>query len=124
MSKSATSVLVFGMYLVLLALGLLIIPNTILRLFGNPPTTEVWVRIVGMLLLGLAYYYIQTARMELKPFFRLSVHARAMVIVFAVIFVLFDLTAPSMILLGVVDLLAAIWTALALRSESEPVLKF
>jgi hypothetical protein len=123
MSRSAISVFVFGVYLVFLGLGFLIIPNTLLGLFGAPPSSEVWIRLVGMLLLGLAYYYMGAARMGLTPFFRLSVHGRALVILFLIAFAYLKLVVPRIIFLGVIDLLAAIWTALALRSESQPVFK-
>ncbi len=121
MSKSATSVLVFGIYLIAIGLGFLLIPNTVLGLFGLPTTTEPWIRVVAVLLLILAYYYIQTARNEDKAFFRFSVHGRASVIVFFGAFVLLNIAPATLLMFGVVDLLAAIWTALALRSESEPL---
>ena len=117
MSKAATSVFVFGIYLTFVGLGFLIIPNTILGILGVPPTTEPWIHIVGMLLLILAYYYIQSARAEQKVFFKLSVYARASVILFSITFVILGIAPPILLLFGVVDLLAAIWTALALRAE-------
>jgi len=123
MSKSALSVLVFGLYLSILALGFLIFPNTVLSLLGLLQTNEVWVRVVGMLLLGLSYYYIQMARLEFKPFFRFSAQARAIVIVFFIVFYLLDFTKVGLLILGGIDLLAALWTALALRSESESIFK-
>jgi len=124
MSKSATSVLVFGIYLVVIGLGFLLMPHTVLGLFGLPTTSEPWIRVVAMLLLILSYYYIQTARNEDKAFFRFTVHGRASVIVFFVAFVLLNIAPATLILFGVVDLLAAVWTALALRSESEPVSQY
>jgi len=123
MSKSGFSVFVFGLYLLILGLGLLFFPNSILRFFGLLPTDEVWIRVTGMLLLGLSYYYIQAARMDFKPFFRFSVQARPLVIVFFGAFVLLELVKPGLLVLGLIDLLAAIWTGLALRSESEPIFK-
>lgn len=123
MSKSALSVLVFGLYLSILALGFLIFPNTVLSLLGLLQTKEVWVRVVGMLLLGLSYYYIQMSRLEFKPFFRFSAQARALVIVFFIVFFLLDFTKVGLLILGGIDFLAALWTALALKSESESIFK-
>lgn len=117
MSKSAKSVFVFGVYLIVIGLGFLVIPNVLLPLFGFPITNEVFVRVAGMLLLLLAFYYIQTARKELTDFFPLTVYARASVIVFFIIFVALGFTKPMLILFGVIDLLGAIWTWLALRSS-------
>ena len=61
MSKSARSVYVFSIYLFVLGLILEIIPNILLSLFFIPETSEVWIRVVGMLVLILVFnidYYI------------------------------------------------------------------
>jgi hypothetical protein len=118
MSKSALSVFVFGLYLALLGIVLLVVPNFLLGLFFLPPTTEVWIRISGMLLLFLGFYYTQAARKEMTDFFRWTIYVRATVILFFTAFVLLGLAEPSLILFGVVDLLGAIWTGAALRSEN------
>ena len=124
MSKSAKSVLVFGIYLVVMGIGFLLVPNTVLGFFGLPSTAEPWIRVVAMLILILSYYYIHTSRNEDKAFFRLTVHARASVIVFFVAFALLSIAPATLILFGVVDLLGAVWTALTLRSEAKPVSQF
>jgi hypothetical protein len=124
MSKSATSVFIFGIYLVLLGIGFLLIPNTILGLFGLGATNEPWIRVVAMLLLILSYYYIEAARHEYKVLFRFTVHCRISVLVFFIAFVLLNVAPAILILFGVIDLIAAIWTAFAMKSESEPVFKF
>jgi len=116
MSSSARSVFVFGLYLVVLGIVLLVVPNFLLGMFGLPSTTEVWVRVVGMLVLFLGFYYVQAARKEMTDFFRWTVYLRATVIVFFAAFVLLDFANPPLIMFGVVDLLGAIWTGLALRS--------
>lgn len=116
MSTSAKSVFVFGIYVVVLGIGLLVVPNLIFSLFGVPATKEVWIRVAGMLVLLIGYYYIQTARKGLTEFFQLTVYTRAAVFVFFIAFVLLKLADPKLILFGVVDLLGAIWIQLALRS--------
>ncbi len=116
MSNSARSVLVFGLYLVVLGIVLLVAPNFLLRIFLLPGTTEVWIRVVGMLALILGFYCIQAARKETTDFFRWTVYARPTVIVFFAVFVLLGFASPPLILFGGVDLLGAIWTGLALRT--------
>ncbi|MCC7187381.1 MAG: hypothetical protein IT312_01455 [Anaerolineales bacterium] len=117
MKKSSTSVLVFGVYLVGMGLGLVAVPNFVLGTFGLPATNEVWVRVVGVLALALAYYYISAARADLTTFAQMTVPARIGVFIAFTVFVLADLVGPVMILLGSVDLLGALWTWSALRSE-------
>jgi len=115
MSKSARSVFVFGLYLGLLSVILLAAPNALLGVFRLPPATDVWIRVVGMLVFLLAYYYVQAARKELVDFFRWTAHARTAVFLFFVAFALLKLVSPIIILLGTVDLLGAVWTAMSLR---------
>lgn len=117
MSKPATSVFVFGIYMALNGFALIIIPNLILNFFDFPATNEIWIRIVGMLMLILAYYYIFTARKEITSFFYLSIPARFAGIVFFSAFVLFELASPKIISFGVIDLLSGIWTIIALKKS-------
>lgn len=116
MSNSARSVFVFGLYLVVLGIILLVAPNILLGMFSLPDTTEVWIRVTGMLVLFLGFYYTQAARQEMTSFFRWTVYVRSTVIVFFAAFVLLDFASPPLILFGAVDLLGAIWTGLTLRS--------
>jgi hypothetical protein len=51
MSKSALSVFVFGLYLLVVGIVMLVVPNFLLGLFSIPSTTEVWIRVAGMLVL-------------------------------------------------------------------------
>ena len=117
MSKSARSVFVFSIYLFVLGTILLVIPNVLLNLFSIPETREVWIRVVGMLVFLLGYYYFQVSRNEIKQVFQWTVYARSSVLVFFVVFVLLDLAPAVLILFGIVDAAAALWTHLSLRSE-------
>ena len=85
MSNAAKSIFVFGIYLGIIGFGFLLIPKTVLGLLGFSITIEPWIQVVAMLLLILAYYYIQSARSELTSFFRFTVHARLSVIMFFIV---------------------------------------
>ena len=116
MSKSGLSIFVFGLYLAVLGTILIVTPNFLLGIFAIASTTEVWIRVVGVLVLFLAFYYIQAARSRTTDFFRWTVYARPALIIFFVAFVLLGYANPALILFGVVDLMGAVWTGLALRS--------
>ena len=94
---------------------MLLVPNLLLRLFGAPPTHEVWIRINGMLVLCLSFYYVQAARHGLAAFIRWTVWARVAVIMYFAAFVLLFSAPKALLLFGLIDLLAAIWTWLALK---------
>ena len=118
MSKSAISVLVFAIYLFLLGLTLMVVPNRLLSVFGIPVTSEVWIRVVGMLVTILGTYYYQAARHGLRPFLEATVYGRCSVLVFFIVFVLLKFAPPVLILFGVIDAAGAIWTADCLRREA------
>jgi hypothetical protein len=117
MTHAAKSLLVFGIYLCGLGLLLLLVPNLILPLFGAPPTNEVWIRINGMLVLCLSFYYVQAARHGLTVFIRWTVWARVAVIIYFAAFVLLVSAPKALLLFGLIDLLAAVWTWLALKKD-------
>ena len=117
MSSAARSIFVFGLYLTVVGLGLILVPNTLLISLRLPPSAEIWPRVLGVVTLVLAYYYLQAARQELTAFFRWTVAARVVVFVIFATFVLLRLAPVPLVLLGAVDLAAAVWTARAMQSQ-------
>lgn len=118
MSKSAFSLCVFSIYMFALGLVLVAAPNLLLTFFGFPETQEVWIRVVGMLVLIIGFLDLMASSCELQVFFRWSVPARLSVPVFFVTFVALGLAPPILLLFGAIDLAAAIWTGFCLRADS------
>lgn len=116
MSKAARTVIAFAVYLLLIGAVLVLVPNLLLSLFSIPETDEVWVRVVGMLAMITGFYYFTSARSGFTPMFRASVYARFSVLAFFVAFVVTGLAPPMLLIFGIIDAVAATWTALALRS--------
>jgi hypothetical protein len=112
----ALSVSVFGLYLTALALVLMTVPNTLLAIFGIANTQEYWIRVVGMLAGLIGFLYTRYAPRGDRPFFELTVQARASVIVFFLLFVLFASAPWQLLLFGVIDLAGAGWTWWTLRA--------
>ncbi len=116
MTKAAVSVFSFGIYLFVLGPVLVVFPNVLLSLFGIPQTDEVWIRVVGMLVVFLGLYYVVAARSELAPFMRATIYGRFGVLAFFIAFAVLGLAPPILILFGVIDAAGAVWTASAMRS--------
>ena len=116
MSRTATSVFVFSVYLYLLGLVLVVTPATLLRLFRFPESDNLWIRVVGMLVIILGFYYSHAARAELRPFFVWTVIGRTAVLLFFIAFVIAGFAPATLILFGVIDFAAAMWTLLAMRA--------
>ena len=100
MSRAARSVHVFGFYMAALGVALVAAPNPLLALSRLPPTSEVWVRVVGVLVLCLAAFYLLAARHELTEFFRWTVFVRASVLVFFAAFVALGFVRPVFVVFG------------------------
>jgi hypothetical protein len=114
-SRAATSILVFGVYVMVMGVLLLTIPNVLLGVVEYPTTGEVWIRVLGVVTLSLGYYYVVAGRNELTSFFRASLFTRPSLILFFAIFVALGMAKPVLVAFGLIDLLAAVWTGLALR---------
>jgi hypothetical protein len=117
MSKSALSVFVYGIYIVVLGLLFLFFPNACLTILGMKTTGEVWIRVAAWFVIWVGVYYIVAARSESKAFIRWTTYGRPTFIVFLSILVALRMIEPIIIIVGIGDLIATIWTLLALRSE-------
>ena len=95
-----------------MGVGLFLIPNLILGFFGFH-TTEVWVRILGLFAFCAGILYFHCARTNQTSFFRITVPERVIFFLGIVILVVFLVLPPTRAAIGSVDLLGAIWTALA-----------
>ncbi len=117
MTKSAQTLFFFALYLFGLGAVLIIAPNWLLGLFDLPGTSEVWIRVVGMLALLIGVYYVSAARSNTLSLIEVSVRTRASVPVFFAVFVILGWAPATLLLFGGVDLAGAVWTYLTLRSE-------
>lgn len=118
MSKSALSAKVFAIYLFIVGVVLIVIPNVLLSLFQVPPTTEVWIRVVGVIAFMIGVYAWVAAKHEFKPFLEASVYTRFVVFIAFTTFALTGMASPMLILFGVADLLGGVWTYFALKSDA------
>lgn len=117
MSGATVSVLAYGIYLVALGIVYMVVPNVPLELFGFQPTSEPWIRVMAAMVAIVGYYYVQAARHGLTAFYRWTLHCRVFFPIFTVVLVVAGLVEPMLLLFGVIDLVGAVWTALALRGE-------
>lgn len=121
MSRSTFSARAFAAYLFVLGLVLVFIPNLLLSLFGIAPSTDVWIRVLGLVVFMLGVYAWVAAAYQ--PFLEASVYTRSAVFVGLGAFALLGLASPMLALFGAIDLAGAVWTWAALRADARsPVL--
>ncbi len=118
MSKAALSSKVFAVYLFFVGVVFVVAPNLLLSIFQIPQTTEVWIRVVGVLAFNIGVYAWVAAKHEDTSFLVASVYTRFLVFVVFMTFAVIGLASPMLALFGVVDLLGGIWTHFALKADA------
>lgn len=117
MPRASLSLKVFGFYLWFLCGSLVLAPGLMLSVFGMPPSSEAWIRVVGVLAGALGYYYLLAVRAGLQVFMRHTVFVRASILPIFSGLVLLAGAPPQLVLFALVDLAGALWTHLALRKD-------
>lgn len=108
---------VFCVYLFALGLGGMLVPDTMLRLVGMPPTQEVWGRVASLLVFNLALLYVWIIRTRSDAMIGFTVVTRQIVLVGLTLFVAAGFAPPNLIIFGVVDALGGLWTWTAWRRD-------
>ncbi len=119
-SAVARSVAAFGLYLAVLGAGLGLAPNTMLAIFRQPPTTEPWLRVLGIVACVLGGYYLAAARGEAIVFFHASVWGRAAGAAAFALLVVAGIAPKFVLLMAALDAAGAAWTRSALGKSSTP----
>ena len=117
MSKAAKTIMAYGVYCLGSGLGFLFMKDFILDLFQFAPTTEHWIYVVAILMVGLGYYYISSARAEAKHFFKISAIGRTWFFVASTAIALLGIAPKMLIAFGAIDLVTAIWTWVSLEKN-------
>ncbi len=115
MTTAARSVYAFGIYLLILGGVLLGSPNTLLALVRLPTTTEPWIHVLGVAILGMGMLHLASARAEQTAFFRATVSVRLFAFACLIALALVNVAPPLVAAFGLADLAGAIWTFTALR---------
>lgn len=114
MNASTLSIFIWGIYVILIGVLLLLIPKRTLSLFGHDAPKDHWVRVIGIIALSLGYFYIIAAQNELVSLYWASINARVAGFLGFLGLVVFKKAKSKIILFGIVDVIGASWTLLAL----------
>ena len=117
MSRAAKSIFAFSFVFINGGLGLLLAPQFVLSFLGFSLTEFLFPLLLGMTMLVLAYYYIRAAWSGVTEFFKWTVHARFIGVVFYIAIVLFGHVPASVLGFALMDFLGALWTQWALGAD-------
>jgi len=118
MTRAARSVFIFGLYLVVVGGILLGSPNTLLSLLALAPTSEPWIRVLGVAVMGMGMLQAAGARAEQTAFIRATVWVRLFPMAAFIALTLFHVIPPVLVIFGLIDAGAAAWTWAALRQPA------
>lgn len=109
------SLTVQTIYVVLTGLQLIFIPNVLLAMFGFEPTTEIWIKVLGLVVLSLAFCYYGIGKSGNVALVRSTVWMRLLVGSGFVLLVLTGQAKAALILFAGIDIVTAVWTLVELK---------
>ena len=113
--KKSMSLTVQAIYVLITAFQLIFVPNMLLGIFGFPPTSEIWIKVLGIVLLALVIYYYAIIQNGDKTLIMFTFYGR-LAIVFGFALMVLTGVAPTPLLLFVgIDLATAVWTWFELK---------
>lgn len=118
MTPSGRSLFYFGIYVVSTGLLFILIPETLISITQLPSIPPGWARVVGLLTLILGIYDVLSGKGNIKLLITASIYVRFFFAFGTVLLVVFGQMPITLILFGAVDALSALWTAIALKSET------
>ena len=122
LAHAAQSLQAFGLYLCITGVGLLIAPGLLLAPLGLAVPTDVsaqaWVRMVGILALALGVGDVLAGRDRVASLIHWSVWRRLAAGIAIGLLVVLGLAPAALLLFAAVDIVAALWTAVAMRRLS------
>lgn len=120
MKSAENSILIFGIYMVLIpGLGLIIAPEIILNLFQiSFDAASTWsFRLIGLLALIIGVYYVGISKYKLKVLYSWTVVLRYIAAFFMLGLGLAKAVEQTIMLFALVDFAGATWTLLTLMKR-------
>ncbi len=118
-SNAAKSIVAWGIYGLLTGAALLFAPDPTLQLLGFETTSEHWILVVALMLMGLGFYYTVLGLTDVKQFFVISTIGRTTFFLATSVFIVIGKAPIGMLLFGLIDLLTAAWTAVAMHFDKK-----
>jgi len=106
-------------YVIVSGISLLFFPNFLLGLFGIESTNEIWIRVLGMLVLALSFYYYAMYKNGGKEVIRATVQGRLFFCAGLVVFVILGMVKPVLLGFAIAETGLALWTLSEIRKAGK-----
>lgn len=111
------SLFVQAIYVFSTGLSLIFIPNMILELVGFTPTNEIWIRILGIIVLTLSIFYTGVIRHGNADIIKYTIYGRIFAGLSIISLVISGLAQPMVALFACVDIATALWSWAELKNK-------
>ena len=116
MMRASKTIYYFGFYLLIIGVTLIVVPNFLLSLFQIEATKEIWIRVLGAVIVDVGFLYIYMAPANHILFLTLTVLARLSILVWFAAFVVLGWAPSQLIIFGLIDAAGATWTYISLKN--------
>jgi len=119
MTKSGKSVFYFGIYVILMGVLVCLVPAELISILKLPEIPTAWAIFMGLLVIVIGCYDIIGGRNNLKPLIKGSIYLRLFFFTGVLVLFISGQMPKEIILLGVIDLVGAVWTIFSLKAETK-----
>ena len=92
-------------------------PNTFLEICGFEPTSEIWIRVLGLLLLAFSFYYYAMVKNGTPEVIKATIYGRTFFSLGLIAFVIVGIAKLPLLGVAVSELALTAWTWSELRNE-------
>jgi hypothetical protein len=111
------SLVVQAIYVLLTGLQLIFVPNMLLSMFGFDATSEIWIKVLGIVVLSLSIVYYTVNKSGSEDVVRATMWSRLFVGVGFILLALTGQAKLSIILFAGIDIVTAVWTWFELKKK-------
>ena len=109
------SLVVQAAYVLLTGLQLIFVPNMLLSMFGFNATSEIWIKVLGIVVLSLSIIYYTVSKSGNDDVVRATMWSRLFVGIGFILLALTGQAKLSIILFAGIDIVTAVWTWFELK---------
>jgi hypothetical protein len=117
MTNRHPSLLIHSIYVLLTGLQLIFVPNMLLSMFGFEPTSEIWIKVLGIVVLSLTFIYYAVSKSGNTQVVSATAMARALVGAGFLLLALTGQAKINIILFAGIDIATAAWTWWELQKQ-------
>lgn len=119
MKKTELSIKIWSVYLFVLGISMVVFPGKTVGMFGYTDTGELWIRFVGILSVVLAMFYMQVARYRVQELYSWKIAGHVFGMVCMITFLASGIADNRIVGTIAVELLACVWTAVAMKTDKK-----